>query len=296
MICNKTFYKKSNYNYHINRKIPCIPPDGEQSIVDKIIKDQEKADKSKYIEELVKENRIMKAELLKLKKNNTQDTLKTNDLEVIEQQKLEQNHKQEQKEQIVPKILHKKQSKTKQKQQINNNCNITTNINNINVNNVNTNINQQNNINIEVMAFKKEDLSHLKDEMYHSILNKAFRSIPELTRLIHFNKNKPENYNIYISNKRDAYILVYDGEQWNLQNRDEILQQIMEDKADILEDKFNKYRDNLSEDTVRKFTRFQDQKDEPIVAKGIKEELELLLYNNRKMPIALKKQLEQIKK
>ena len=39
------------------------------------------------------------------------------------------------------------------------------------------------------------------------------------------NQNKPENQNINVSKMRDNYILIFDGNQWQLKERDDILQQ-----------------------------------------------------------------------
>jgi hypothetical protein len=50
-----------------------------------------------------------------------------------------------------------------------------------------------------------------KEGNYKRILNKGFKSIQEYVNCIHFNSKKPENHNVYISNLRDNYILVYDG-------------------------------------------------------------------------------------
>lgn len=88
----------------------------------------------------------------------------------------------------------------------------------------NTKIDNQQNIqvnNIKLLAFGKEDMSHLVDEVCKKILNKGFKSVPTLVEHVHFNKNKPEKHNIYISNIQSNYALVYDGNDWKL--REEIM-------------------------------------------------------------------------
>ena len=47
--------------------------------------------------------------------------------------------------------------------------------------------------------------------------------IPSLIKKIHFNPRKPENHNIYISNIKNKYIMVYDGDKWNLSNQNETI-------------------------------------------------------------------------
>jgi hypothetical protein len=145
-------------------------------------------------------------------------------------------------------------------------------------------LNQQNNINIKLLAFGKEDISHITDEVYKRVLNKGFKSVPNFVEHVHFNRNKPENHNIYISNIRTNYVLVYDGEDWKLKEKDDALQQLIDEKTETLSNKFDVLIDKLDEHTIRKFRRFLDQRDENEVISNIKNDLKLLLYNNRRIP------------
>jgi len=92
--------------------------------------------------------------------------------------------------------------------------------NNTNCNNNNNNKIQNIHNDIKIIAYGKEDLSHILDKDYKTILNKGFKSVPALMESIHFNLNKPENHNIYISNMRDNHVLIYDGNEWQLRERD----------------------------------------------------------------------------
>jgi len=138
----------------------------------------------------------------------------------------------------------------------------------------NNTINSGNTVNnIKIIAYGKEDLSHLLEGDYKQILNKGFKSVPALVESIHFNKNKPENHNIYISNMRDNYVLIYDGKDWQLRERENVLQEMVDNKTDILNEKFEELVEQLDELTVRKFRRFLDQKDDDAVANSIKRDL-----------------------
>ena len=63
------------------------------------------------------------------------------------------------------------------------------------------------------------------------IMNRKYRSIEELVTKTHFDKNKPENHNIYISNLHDKYIMVHDGYKWNIKTRGNILDELYDEKA-----------------------------------------------------------------
>lgn len=116
-------------------------------------------------------------------------------------------------------------------------------------------------------------------------------SVPALVEKVHFDKNKPENQNIYMSNMRNDFVLVYDGNDWKLVNKDEVLDELYDDKVCILENKFQELIDKLPERIIDKFKKFLDKADNDSTKENIKTDLKLLLYNNRKMVESTRKLL-----
>ena len=78
--------------------------------------------------------------------------------------------------------------------------------------------------------------------------------------------------------------MIWDGRKWNLNNREEALEDLYENGSNTLEDRietweYNKFQyDPIA---VRKFYKFLDNKDKDDVKNKIKEEIKLILYNNR---------------
>ena len=159
--------------------------------------------------------------------------------------------------------------------------------NQIHSNNTNCN-NQIHNFNIQLNAFGKEDISFLTDDDYKTILNKGFRSIQELVRSIHFNQKKPENQNIFISNMKDAYANVFDGKEWILMQKNDVIDDLYSTKKDILQEKYNELSGVLPEYTKNKFDRFNGEEHLNHVQTRVKQEIKLLLYNSKKIPLATK--------
>ena len=79
------------------------------------------------------------------------------------------------------------------------------------------------------------------------------------------------------------YALVYDGEKWQLRDREMILKELIDDKSEILSLKFDEMIKTLDEFTIRKFQRFLDEGSDDDVIMKIKDDLRMILYNNRKM-------------
>ena len=128
-------------------------------------------------------------------------------------------------------------------------------------------------------------MSHLTDKDYMKCLNHSNFCVPYLIEQIHFDPKKPENHNIYISNIKNNYVMLYDGKQWILKDRDEAIMNLIDDKDVILEQKLEEWIEKGNEypKIMSKFKRYIDKKDNNKVLNKIKDEIKLVLFNNREM-------------
>jgi hypothetical protein len=230
--CGKKFDHKSDYTKHIKRKNPCKSGKVDNNDEDiKCTKDTREIHKDTQIgKKNVKNdwkctyckksfttnssyNRHM-SKFCKVKRE--QDNAKEDLLQkLIEQMNKQNEHMNKQNEQ-----MNKQNAKIDQMAEIisklkSENTKYTQKIGVQNNNNTNIGKQQNNNIqinnNIKLLAFGKEDMSHVVEEVYKRILNKGFKSVPTFVQYIHFNRDKPENHNVYISNMQTNYALVYDS-------------------------------------------------------------------------------------
>ena len=139
--------------------------------------------------------------------------------------------------------------------------------------------------NIKILAYKNTDISHLTDKDYLFCLNRSNMCIPNLIKKIHFNPKKPENHNIYISNIKNKYIMIYDGNQWNLNDQNETIDDLIDTNEVVLEQKLEEWIENGKDypEIMKKFNRYLEKKEQDDVINKIKDEIKLLLYNNRKV-------------
>ena len=139
--------------------------------------------------------------------------------------------------------------------------------------------------NIKLVAYKDTDLSHLTDKDYLQCLNRSNMVIPNLIKRIHFNPKKPENQNIYISNIKNKYVMIYDGGKWNLHNREDTIDDLIDTNEIVIEQKLEEWMENGKEypDIMKKFNRYLEKKEKDQVKNKIKEEIKLILFNNRKI-------------
>lgn len=136
-----------------------------------------------------------------------------------------------------------------------------------------TNINQY----IILNAFGKEKTDYINPvEIKNLIQHEPMNSVPKLLREIHFNDKHNENHNVYIPNKKEAYAKIYDGAQW-----------ILTKKKDVIEDMANKAFNLITD--VHRFTHnnkiekikncYQD-KDKMVVSR-IEKDTEIMILNNQ---------------
>ena len=77
-----------------------------------------------------------------------------------------------------------------------------------------------------------------------------------LLEMIHFNENKPENANVFISNIKSPHAYVYDGKKWILKNKSELIDDIYNNKCIIIIDKFDDMKEILNKQTIENFNKF----------------------------------------
>ena len=86
--------------------------------------------------------------------------------------------------------------------------------------------------------------------------------------------------NIYISNMKDKYIMVYDGINWNLANKKEELDKLYDEKEMILEEWLE---ENKDADIKEKFVKYLNNKETDECINRIKDEIKLRMYNKKQL-------------
>ena len=89
--------------------------------------------------------------------------------------------------------------------------------------------------------------------------------------------------------------MMFNGCKWNLPNKQKIIEQLFDDKNIFLEDKYNELQDVLSSTTKNKFTRYIENYSEQEIKNNILDEIKLILYNNKSIPLETKKRIILLK-
>ena len=181
------------------------------------------------------------------------------------------------------KITTLEQTICKQSSLINNTTNNNTNNNTTNPNTSHNNSNNNDNsINIHINNYGSENMDYIKKGELTKLLTGAFHAIPKLIEKIHFHPEHPENHNIKITNKKEPYIKVRKDDKWQLQDKKETLEHLVDNKYYILEDHFADLDDNaLKAHTTAMIEKFIERfnSDEELL-KTIKRKSEMMILNN----------------
>ena len=134
-------------------------------------------------------------------------------------------------------------------------------------------------INMNLLNYNETDTSHLTDEDYRKCIRNASRCVLRLIEKVHFNPNKPENMNLYISNMKDKYMMMYKDNKWMLTDKAQ-LGSVYDDKEEMIEEWYNENKDS---EMIKYFNRYLNLKEDDKEMQLIKEEMKLMMFNNKNL-------------
>jgi hypothetical protein len=332
--CGKNFDKKSNYDRHKNKKISCnkavinekinIPNDSKEKLLyvnskkidGKLIKQfldeckcgycgKEFARKDNVIYHI--KNNCKKVKEIEEERHQIFTQLKEEEEKIQKIKKLEENQKllEEENKKTKQETLHLKKALDKLKKDLvktqknisNSNNNIIAN-NNLANNNINSNNNNNNTFNnqqnITLVEYKNENLDQLDKNEILTIMKRGFQAPVELTRTIHFNPKYPEYHNIFIPKINEKYGMVYMDSKWRLIDKNELVEDIYENKRDFIIqnlDNFINQLDEYKKKSLKRWLDTDDNDDESII--NTKEDIKRLLFDNRHLAMNKKRIMDR---
>ena len=315
--CGKKFNKKSNYDNHKNRKVPCDQILLNNNIIAKKkddnvnIKSDDKTNHINSIDDTQKETLLLKNDCgdiintknmqrylneLKCiycnkkysKKSNVMYHIKHNCKKVkeIEDQKqaifiklTEEKEKEDNEIKNLKKVVCELEKELKKTQNIisNNNCNTILSI--ISIVTIIPLININNNQqNVVLVDYNKEDLSKIDKKEILAIMKRGFQAPVELTRTIHCNPKYPEFHNVFIPKINEKNGMVHIKDKWNLIDKNELSDDMYHRKRDFIIQNLEHYIDQLDEFKIKSLKRWLNTTDDDNEAIINKKEISKMCY------------------
>ena len=156
--------------------------------------------------------------------------------------------------------------------------------NKLQIQNINHGIikNENNVVNIQILNHGDTDYSHLTHHDYISCIKDCNKCVKTLIEKVHFNTEKPENMNIFLSNIKGKYVMIYKDNSWQIQDKKSQIEDLYDNNEVVLETWYDEYKEKYP-DIIKSFQRYLKNRDEDVVLNNIKQEILVMLYNKRKM-------------
>ncbi len=263
--CNAEFYRKSNYDKHINKKFDCrqITSDSDELENEKtddlnlcsfvqdlcsFVQDEKKLCCSYCNKNYSSKSTLARHQLNNCKIKKDHENEKENIFKMLLERDKRIDHLEKQNKILIEKIDKLIDFKDYSKQPSKTITNNLSNSNN-NLSNSNNTTNTQNNL---IINFGKEDLGIIDRQMFLDRVIKNNRlsgvKIPdEILRIIHFNPNYPQLSNIYISDINREKCMIFEDGEWKLSPVDkipEVIEKVVSFSNDVEIELKEKYPNN----------------------------------------------------
>ena len=149
------------------------------------------------------------------------------------------------------------------------------------IQNINNGTITNNTINIQLLNHKDTDYSHLTANDYITCIKDCNYCVKTLIEKVHFNKEKPENMNIYLSNIKGNYVMVFKDNIWQVQNKKDQIDDLYQYNEVVLETWYDDYKQQYPH-IINSFQRYLKNKDGDEVLNKVKDDILRMLYNKYK--------------
>jgi len=292
--CGKEFKLKGDFKRHINRKYPCAKT---EPTVAKNEPDKSEPGEQKDINlsrACANTEKVTKKVSHECNWCQGQFTLKSSlNRHLKSRCKVKKQHDNE-KEQIYNKLvedMNRLKDEVSSLKHENKSLQIIT--NNQTNNDISTNVN---NNTTNLVAFGKEDFKAIPKKDLVTIMGSGYKSLSKFVKKVNFDRNRPENNNIYSNNARSKHLIAYNGKDWDLVDKKETMYDIVNRYGGHIEDKFYEFNeeDILDEPTKRKLNRFIKNYGSDEVFSMFDDDITLIMYNNKEIPKKRRDELEKM--
>jgi len=147
-----------------------------------------------------------------------------------------------------------------------------------------TNITNNTQQNIFINSYGDENLKYLTNKYLTNLIKAPFGAVPKLIKDIHFHKEHQENRNIKITNRKLPYASIFKDQKWNLYNKKDVIETIVDAGYNILDFQYEKDKDELSIIQNGRFKDFQKKYENPNnkLKKQLAKDTELTILNESK--------------
>lgn len=117
------------------------------------------------------------------------------------------------------------------------------------------------NTNIIINNFGSETIDHINNKFLMDLFNRPEKSVPKLIKEIHFSESNKVNRNIYLPQKKNKTIYIFNNGEWVEKNKDKTLNALISKNFDRLDDFFETNKKELENKKIVKYEQYADDFD-----------------------------------
>jgi hypothetical protein len=172
---------------------------------------------------------------------------------------------------------------------------------NVNSNNTITNVTNSNNIannNIIMVNFGEENMENISLKDLLAIYRRGYNAVPALVELVHFKLENSGCNNVFVSDVKSKYGHIFRNGHFEKINKKALLDALYETKKNFIMGKMDLVLKHLNDKEQKPFQRWKNSdknkfENEKEKKDAVYEDLLLILYNKRHIPLETKKLYEQ---
>lgn len=138
---------------------------------------------------------------------------------------------------------------------------------------------------ITMNAFEYEKLEYIKNNKMFLTRCLMYKNMTGLLEKMYFDESHPENHNLKIPNKKQPYIQYFDGENWRYEQKDDVLDKMVNNGKNILDEHFVYNEDEIKQFVGKLFDQIvnwmDDIKRNNKTISDLKEKAYLMLLSHR---------------
>lgn len=138
-----------------------------------------------------------------------------------------------------------------------------------------------NTLNVTINNYGYENMNSITSAFLNHLITIPYGSVPNLVGTLHFGTNNPENRNIKIENKKLPYASIYKDGKWQLTNKKECLEDIVDRSYMIIDLHYSEGLTQLEPKQKERYEKFQNlyDNDDPLLKKRLVKDTELVILN-----------------
>lgn len=106
--------------------------------------------------------------------------------------------------------------------------------------------------------FGMEKFSNINFTIISNTIKNPYKGIPEFVNKFHFNSKELRYHNIRAKNPNSMHLEIYNGTNWNLESRDNVITTLIRSYKDCIDNEIDKYSSKIAFQFIKAYNEFSE--------------------------------------